>query len=132
VVQGPAAFSVKAARQYARRGTPAILVRNEIATDDIAGLAVVGGILTANGGRTSHAAVVARQMGKVCLVGCADLVIDEPSKMVRLGNAVITEGAPLCLDGDAGTIYADSPEIISERPKALIARVEAWRRSGIG
>ena len=128
VAQGPAAFSVKAARKFAERGTPAILVRNEVATSDIAGIAVVSGVLTATGGRTSHAAVVARQMGKVCLVGCADLVIDEEAKRARLGETVIAEGDPLCLDGDAGTIYADTPKITSERPEALIARVKEWRQ----
>jgi len=127
VAQGPAAFSVEAAQAFAERGSPAILVRNEVATADIAGIAVVGGVLTASGGRTSHAAVVARQMGKVCLVGCADLVIDETAGRARLGETVIREGDPLCLDGEAGTIYADSPSIRSERPVELLSRVEAWR-----
>jgi pyruvate,orthophosphate dikinase len=127
VAQGPVAFSVKAAREFAERGTPAILVRTEIATSDIAGIAVVSGLLTATGGRTSHAAVVARQMGKVCLVGCVDLVIDEKARQARLGETVIREGDPLCLDGDAGTLYADSPEITSERPEGLIKRVTEWR-----
>ena len=127
VAQGPATFSVKAAQAFAQRGTPAILVRNDVATSDIAGIAVVSGILTASGGRTSHAAVVARQMGKVCLVGCADLRIDEGAKQATLGQTVIAEGDPLCLDGDAGAIYADSPQITSERPQALMARVEEWR-----
>ncbi len=127
VAQGPAAFSVKAAQAFAARGTPAILIRNDVATSDIAGLAVVSGILTASGGRTSHAAVVARQMGKVCLVGCADLRIDESAGQATLGQAVIAEGDPLCLDGDAGTIYADSPRITSERPEALIACINKWR-----
>lgn len=127
VAQGPAAFSVKAAQAFAERATPAILLRNEVATDDIAGIAVVSGVLTATGGRTSHAAVVARQMGKVCLVGCVDLVIDEKAKQARLGEAVILEGDPLCLDGDAGAVYADSPTITSERPEALIKRVNELR-----
>jgi pyruvate,orthophosphate dikinase len=106
-------------------------VRNEVATSDIAGIAVVSGVLTATGGRTSHAAVVARQMGKVCLVGCADLLIDEKSKQARLGEAVISEGDPLCLDGDAGAIFADSPKITSERPEALIACVKEWRTKAL-
>jgi pyruvate,orthophosphate dikinase len=127
VAQGPAAFSVKAAQEFAKRGTPAILVRNEVATSDIAGIAVVSGVLTATGGRTSHAAVVARQMGKVCLVGCADLVIDEKARQARLGETIIAEGELLCLDGDAGTIYANTPKITSERPEALLARVKEWR-----
>jgi pyruvate, orthophosphate dikinase len=127
VAQGPAAFTIRAAQKFAERGTPAILVRNEVTTCDIAGIAVVSGVLTATGGRTSHAAVVARQMGKVCLVGCADLIIDEKAKQATLGQAVISEADPLCLDGDAGTIYAGSPKIISERPEALIGRINEWR-----
>ena len=87
----------------------------------------MGGVLTASGGRTSHAAVVARQMGKVCLVGCTDLVVDEPANRARLGDAVLNEGDPVCLDGDTGAVYADAPAITSERPDALLARVQAWR-----
>ena len=127
VARGPVAFSVNTALEFAERGTPAILVRTEIATSDIAGIAVVCGLLTATGGRTSHAAVVARQMGKVCLVGCVDLVIDEPARQARLGETVIREGDPLCLDGDTGTIHADSPEITIERPESLIKQVTEWR-----
>jgi pyruvate,orthophosphate dikinase len=127
VAQGPAAFSVEAAQALAARGTPAILVRTDVATADIAGIAVVAGVLTATGGRTSHAAVVARQMGKVCLVGCAALAIDEAAGRARLGDGVIREGDPLCLDGEAGTIYTGTPEIRSERPDALLAQVTAWR-----
>lgn len=126
VAQGPVAFTVEAAQGFARRGTPAILVRNDVATDDIAGLAVVNGILTASGGRTSHAAVVARQMGKVCLVGCAELRIDEAAGCASLGENEIREGMMLCLDGDSGLIYADKPEVVVERPQALIDRVNAW------
>lgn len=127
VAQGPVAFSIQAALAFAERGTPAILVRNEIATSDIAGIAVVNGVLTTTGGRTSHAAVVARQMGKVCLVGCTDLHVDESAKQATLGQALLSEGEPLCLDGDAGTIYSDSPGIASERPETLIASVREWR-----
>jgi len=70
---------------------------------------------------------VARQMGKVCLVGCADLVIDETKRLARLGEAVIHEGDAICLDGEAGTLYADSPSITAERPDALLAQVAMWR-----
>lgn len=127
VARGPVALSVKSAQEFARRGTPAILVRNDVATDDIAGLAVVDGVLTASGGRTSHAAVVARQMGKVCLVGCGELAIDEAAGRARLGKVDILEGMTLCLDGDSGLIYADTPEVVTERPQALIDRVNEWR-----
>ncbi len=127
VAVGPAAFSVDAATAFSKRGTPAILVRNEVATDDIAGIAVVSGLLTATGGRTSHAAVVARQMGKVCLVGCAALSVDDRSERAMLAGRVIVEGDPLCLDGNDGAVYLDSPKIVEERPEALLSRVEQWR-----
>lgn len=127
VAQGPAAFSIAKAREFAEKGRPAILLRNEIATDDIAGIALASGILAATGGRTSHAAVVARQMGKVCLVGCTALAVDESANQASLGDTLILEGDPLCLDGDTGAIYAGSPKIVSERPEALLARVKAWR-----
>jgi pyruvate,orthophosphate dikinase len=128
VALGPAAFSVEAALAFAQRGTPAILVRTEVATNDIAGIAVVNGVLTATGGRTSHAAVVARQMGKVCLVGCAGLVVDEDARQATLAGIVISEGDALCLDGEAGTIYMDNPKITSKRPKVLIDRINEWRK----
>lgn len=129
VAEGPAAFSVAAAQAFAERGTPAILVRNDVATSDIAGIAIVSGVLTASGGRTSHAAVVARQMGKVCLVGCTTLRIDETTRQATLGDTQIAEGDVLCLDGEAGTIYAGAPEVVSERPEALIATVRQWRQT---
>ena len=74
----------------------------------------------------------ARQMGKVCLVGCADLRIDEDAKQATLGQTRLSEGDPLCLGGDAGSIYADSPKITSERPVALIARFSEWRAHVLG
>jgi pyruvate,orthophosphate dikinase len=131
VASGPVAFSVETAQASLERGVAAILVRNEVSTSDIAGIAAAGGLLTATGGRTSHAAVVARQMGKVCLVGCADLRVDEKARQATLGGTVIAEGDPLCLDGDAGAVYAGSPKIASERPLALIRRIEEWRRNAV-
>lgn len=127
VAAGPAVFSAEAARECAGRGTPAILVSDDFATDDIAAIALVGGVLTARGGRTSHAAVVARQMGKVCLVGCTGLRVDARARKATLGARVIAEGDSLCLDGNGGAVYADSPRIVEERPDDLIARMEGWR-----
>ena len=127
VTSGPAAFSPEAAQRFAKRGMSPILVTTEIATRDIDGLAVAGGVLTSTGGRTSHAAVVARQMGKVCLVGCNDLVIDEAARTAVLGRTTISEGDRICLDGNTGSIYSGSPEIINARPQELIDRVNGWR-----
>lgn len=128
VVRGPVVFSVDAANDCARKGSPPILVRKDIATDDIAGFAVVGGILTASGGRTSHAAVVARQMGKVCLVGCVGLQIDEANRQAMLGDTIIREGDSLCIDGETGAIHAGNPKVVTESPQDLINRVRAWQK----
>lgn len=133
VTSGPAVFSTEAAQRLAKQGIPPILVSTEIATRDIDTLAVASGVLTSTGGRTSHAAVVARQMGKVCLVGCNELVVDEVSGVATLGERMISEGDQICLDGNTGAIYSGSPKIISARPQELIDRVKAWRLpAGVG
>jgi pyruvate,orthophosphate dikinase len=129
VASGPAAFTRDAVEACAKHGTPAIFVRNDIATGDIAGIALAGGVLTAGGSRTSHAAVVARQMGKVCLVGCAGLAVDERARHATLGDAAICEGDPLCIDGSTGDIFTGTPRVVSERPVALIKRLKEWRHN---
>ncbi len=94
---------------------------------DVAGFAVSAGILTAVGGRTAHAALVARQMGKPCIVGCAALKVDAASHSARLGEAAISEGDWLSIDGEVGTIYLGGREIVVDRPDAALAEVERWR-----
>lgn len=126
VTSGPAAFSTETAQQFAKHGETPVLVINNITTEEIMGLTIASGILTATGGRTSHAAVVARQMGKVCLVGCNELAVDAVSRIARLGQAAISEGDQICLDGNTGSVYSGVPEIITERPQDLIDRVSSW------
>ncbi len=128
VAAGMAAFDPGTAARMAAEGKPVILVRREISTDDIAGFAAAEGVLTAVGGRTAHAAVVARQLGKVCLVGCADLTLDRPAA-ARLGSAVLKEGDWLSLDGESGEVFLGRREIARERPDAEIAEIERWRAS---
>lgn len=70
-------------------------------------------------------------MGKVCLVGCTNLRIDEASRQAKLGETLIAEGDQLCLDGDSGAIYADSPTVIVERPDSLISKVKEWREKAL-
>lgn len=133
VASGPAVFTAQAAQQLAQRGLSPILVSTEIATRDIDALAAAGGVLTSTGGRTSHAAVVARQMGKVCLVGCNELVVDQAAGIATLGLTTISEGDRICLDGNTGAVYGGSPKIISARPQELIDRVSGWGSpSGVG
>jgi pyruvate, orthophosphate dikinase len=106
---------------------PVILVRTDLATTDLPGLAVATGVLTANGGRTSHAAVVARQLGKVCLAGCSSLVIDETRRRCSLGGRSFAEGDVITLDGDGGRVYAGTVPTVIERPDEALAIVRQWR-----
>ncbi|MEP9352457.1 PEP/pyruvate-binding domain-containing protein [Xanthobacter sp. KR7-65] len=126
-VSGRAAFDVDAARRLAEAGDPVILLRPDVATDDIAGLALAAGILTSVGGRTAHAAVVARQLGRACVVGCGALAIDPAQPRARLGGAEVGEGDWLSLDGEAGLVFLGRREVISARPEAELAVVAGWQ-----
>jgi pyruvate,orthophosphate dikinase len=109
-------------------GGPVILVKEMGTPDDIPRIAICAGILTARGARTSHAAVVARQMGKVCIVNCTDLEIDVPNHKCRLGGRELSEGDVITLDGDTGLVYLDhgKVEVVNEKPLALIDVVKSW------
>ncbi len=127
VACGPIALDGEAAARFAAAGTPAILVRPETVTEDIAGLAQAAGLLTAAGSRTAHAAVVARQLGKVCLVGCRELTIDLPRRACRIGAAALAEGEAIALDGNLGAIYPGVLPVVTQRPERELAIVAGWR-----
>ncbi|WP_353106090.1 pyruvate, phosphate dikinase [Acetoanaerobium noterae] len=97
------------------RGEKSILVRQETSPEDIEGMVAAEGILTARGGMTSHAAVVARGMGKCCVAGCSEIRVDEASKIIKVKNEIIKEGEFISLDGSAGTVYRG--EIIKIQPE---------------
>ena len=97
------------------RGEKTILVRQETSPEDIEGMVAAEGILTARGGMTSHAAVVARGMGKCCVAGCSEIRVDETSKIIKVKNEIIKEGEFISLDGSAGTVYRG--EIIKIQPE---------------
>jgi pyruvate,orthophosphate dikinase len=114
--------------EAARRGTRerVILVRAETSPDDIAGMHAARGILTATGGMTSHAAVVARGMGKCCVVGCSALSIDEGTRRLTVGGRSLGEGDFLSLDGSTGEVLlGDVPTSDSEVVRVLTGRMEA-------
>ncbi|SME96663.1 pyruvate phosphate dikinase [Tistlia consotensis] len=129
VASGRAAFDSLRAQAFAEAGEPAILVRHDTSTDDVAGFAAADGILTAVGGRTAHAAVVARQLGKVCLVGCAALRLDPGGRSATLGERTIAEGDWLSLDGADGSVTLGRRAIVAEAPEAELAELERWRRA---
>ncbi len=118
------------ARAVARRaaGVPFVLVRGDAETSDIAALESAAGLLTQRGARTSHAAVVARQLGKVCLVGCAELQIDDAARTIKLGETTLREGELLTLDGNEGVVYAGAIQTKVEYPRELLARLESLRQ----
>jgi pyruvate,orthophosphate dikinase len=128
VASGRVAFDVQRARELAADG-PVILVRHELTTDDFGGLVVAAGIVTTFGGRTSHAAVLARQLGKVCLVGCRDLEISADARACVLGGRRLREGDTITIDGESGWIYADAVSARSEVSFDALAIVEEWRRA---
>jgi pyruvate, orthophosphate dikinase len=131
VAVGRAAFDAANAQQMAARGDPVILLRPDTSTADVAGFAVSEGIVTALGGRTAHAALVARQMGKPCIVGCAGLSVELAGHCARLAASTIRQGDWLSIDGEAGTIHLGRGEIIVERPAAELAEVESWRERSL-
>jgi pyruvate,orthophosphate dikinase len=102
---GQAVFSAHEAESMAAGGNKVILVRRETSPEDVGGMAVAQGILTATGGKTSHAAVVARGWGKCCVVGCEALEIDYSKKLFRANGRVIHQGEWITIDGNEGAVY---------------------------
>ncbi len=127
VATGAVALDPETAARFAAAGRAAILVRHAIATDDIGGIAAAAGIVTATGGRTSHAAVVARQLGKVCVVGCEGLAVDLRARRCSFTDAAFSEGDTLSVAGDTGAIYAGPVHVVVEKPTVLLAEVGRWR-----
>lgn len=105
-VSGKIALDPETAVQWRRAEQKVILVRKETSPEDILGMSVSEGILTATGGMTSHAAVVGRGMGKACVVGCQALRIDEAKREIQLGEHSLKEGEEITLNGSTGEVYA--------------------------
>lgn len=128
VVAGEIAFDEDFARQRKQEGAQVIFVRRDAQTRDIAALDLADGLLTQHGARTSHAAVVARQLGKVCLVGCESMSVDEAARCLVINGVRYPEGAVLTLDGNSGHIYAGAATVTQDIPQALLARLERLRK----
>lgn len=116
---GRVVFTAEEAEHWDERGERVVLVRLETSPDDIKGMHVAQGILTARGGMTSHAAVVARGMGKCCVAGCGDLKIDSEKKQFSVAGVTIKEGDWITLDGATGELMAGQlptaqPELVGE------------------
>jgi pyruvate, orthophosphate dikinase len=108
------------------KGEQLILVREETAPDDIDGMVVAQGILTARGGMTSHAAVVARGMGKPCVASCPSLTIDRAAKTVTIGGRALKEGDWITIDGGTGTVYPGALALSDPEFSGKVGRLLGW------
>jgi len=116
---GKVVFSAQRAEEWAERGEKVILVRRETSPEDVGGMAVAQGILTATGGKTSHAAVVARGWGKCCVVGAEKLNIDYKALAMSTNGRVVKEGDWITLDGSEGVVYTEAmPLVVPQLPKS--------------
>jgi pyruvate,orthophosphate dikinase len=123
---GKVVFSAQKAEEWAEKGEKVILVRRETSPEDVGGMAVAQGILTATGGKTSHAAVVARGWGKCCIVGAEKLQIDYKTSSMVAGGKTVKEGDWVTLDGSEGVVYSsEMPLVVPELPQAY-ATLMKW------
>jgi pyruvate, orthophosphate dikinase len=129
VASGRVAFDSASAKRLSDSGDPVILVRPDTNTADVAGFAVSAGIVTVVGGSTAHAALVARQMGKPCVVGCDRTTVDVAGRRAQFATAAVVEGEWISIDGDSGQVYLGRRKVVAERPEDELAEVERWRQS---
>ena len=123
---GRIVFTADDAEEWAKRGEKVVLVRLETSPEDITGMKYAQGILTARGGMTSHAAVVARGMGTCCVSGCGDMVMDEANKKFTLGGKEFHEGDPISLDGSTGNIYDGIIPTVDATIAGEFGRIMGW------
>ena len=123
---GRVVFAVDRAVAMAAGGGRVILVRTETSPEDIDGMRVAQALLTSRGGMTSHAAVVARGMGKCCVVGCTDLQVDYEKREFRAGKRTFAEGEAITVDGSTGTVYAGEIATVPPQLDAYFHRFMEW------
>ncbi len=123
---GKIVFSAEDAKEWAERGEKVVLVRLETSPEDIEGMKAAQGILTVRGGMTSHAAVVARGMGKCCVSGCGAINMDEANKQFTLAGKTYHEGDWLSLDGSTGSIYDGAMPTVDASVGGDFGRIMAW------
>jgi pyruvate,orthophosphate dikinase len=123
---GSAVFDADTAERRGRAGEPVILVREETKPEDIHGFFAAQGILTSRGGKTSHAAVVARGMGKPCVSGCDAITIDGHARTAKIGDALVHEGDVITIDGTTGDVYPGRIPTVEARFFDELATLLSW------
>jgi len=123
---GEAVFTAEKARDLAEEGHDVILVRTETSPEDIEGMNAAKGILTARGGMTSHAAVVARGMGKCCVAGCGDITVNEKAGQFSVGDNIIKEGDFITLDGSTGELFKDKIPVVDPELSGNFGTLMKW------
>lgn len=123
---GKICFSADDAARVSETGVKVILVREETSPEDLAGMVAAEGILTARGGMTSHAAVVARGMGKCCVAGCSDIIVDEAGKVMKIAGKVYKEGDSISLNGTDGKVYACSIKTVMPELSGDFGTIMKW------
>ncbi|MBC8589678.1 pyruvate, phosphate dikinase [Wansuia hejianensis] len=123
---GKVYFNAQDIVEASQRGEKSILVRLETSPEDIEGMVLSEGILTARGGMTSHAAVVARGMGKCCVAGCSEIRVDEENKIIRTQDLTIKEGDYISLDGSTGIVYLGEIEKVQPSLSGSFGEFMSW------
>jgi pyruvate, orthophosphate dikinase len=124
--QGEAIFDCDRAVEARREGRTVVLVRPETTPDDIHGMDAADGILTAQGGKTSHAAVVARGMGKPAVTGVGAMTVDREGRRATIGSVEIHEGDPITIDGTTGDVFAGLLPLVEPRPTPELIHLLEW------
>ena len=125
-VSGKIYFNALEAEAAVKNGEKAILVRETTSPEDLAGMIAAGGILTAKGGVTSHAAVVARQMGKCCVAGCSEIIVSEDKKELKTKDKVFGEGDIISLDGYNGNVYEGEIHTVEPNLSGDFGVIMSW------
>lgn len=123
---GKVVFDAKTAEEWAAQGKNVILVRRETSPEDVGGMHAAKGILTATGGKTSHAAVVARGWGKCCIVGCEKMDIDYQSRSFKVGDKTVRQGDEITLNGSTGEVYQSALKLIQPELPAAYKTIMQW------
>ena len=133
--KGAIVFTAKEAVERAEDGEDVILVRPFTSADDVGGFHAARGILTSQGGKSSHAAIVARGMGRPCVCGASEVLIDPGAGTVRIGDVELHAGDPIAIDGASGIVTADDVELVEPQLDEAFTEILSWaddvRRLGV-